>query len=231
MKIEEFAAELKLPHIKRFHQEIIEEAVETNLNFEEFLHVLLSREYEHRKNKGIQNRIKAAGFPNLKYLKDFDCNKYPPHLIQKLNALETLAFIENKENVFLMGSPGSGKSHLAIGLTVKSIYEGKSALFTSVAGLITQLSEMQSQRKFIAYKKKFEKYDLVVLDDLGYLSFERSEAELLFNLLSNRNDKGSLIITSTLPPDRWHEVFLDNALSRALIERMSQRTHILDLSS
>lgn len=230
MKIQEFAVQLKLPYIKSFHQEIIEEATLTNMSLEEFLLEVLSREHELRKNNGIQSRMKRAKFPYPKYLEDFDRNKYSRSFFSKFDELETLNFIESKQNVILIGSPGSGKTHYSIGLAVKSIIEGKSVLFVSVPNLIIELKEALSQHQLNAYKKKFEKYDLVVLDELGYVSFDKSGAEILFNLLSNRNDKGSIIITSNLTFDRWHEVFGDTILTGALVDRLTHRAHILDIS-
>ena len=230
MKINDLAIKLKLPYTKNYYQELITEAAHTKMTHEEFLIELLVREYELRKNNGIKTRIKQAKFPYLRYLEDFDRNKYSREFWPKFDELEKLKFIEKKENIILIGTPGSGKSHYSIGLSIKAIMDGKSVLFVSVPNLVIELKEALSQHQVTAYKKKFEKYDLVVLDELGYITFDKSGSEILFNLLSNRNDKWSIIITSNLTFDRWSEVFNDTMLTGALVDRLAHRAHILDIS-
>ena len=148
----------------------------------------------------------------------------------KFEQLETLNFIENKENIILIGTPGSGKTHYSIGLGIKACLEGKSVLFVSVPNLIIELKEAMSQNRLNQYKRKFEKYSLVILDELGYISFDKSGCEILFNLLSNRTDKGSIIITTNLTFDRWNEIFKDTMLTGAIVDRLAYKAHILDLS-
>ena len=135
-----------------------------------------------------------------------------------------------KENIILVGTPGAGKTHYAIGLGTKACIEGKSVLFISVPNLIIELKEAMSRSQLTAYKRKFEKYDLVMLDELGYVSFDKEGCEILFNLLSNRNDKGSIIITTNLTFDRWEEIFKDAMLTGAMVDRLAYKAHILDLS-
>lgn len=230
MSIHDLAVQLKLPYAKNYHQELIDEATHTNMTYEEFLTELLIRELDLRRNNGIKTRIKQAKFPYLRYLEDFDRNKYSRDFWQKFDDLEKLKFIDKKENIILIGTPGSGKTHYSIGLSVKAIMAGKSVLFVSVPNLIIELKEALSLHQLNTYKRKFEKYDVVVLDELGYISFDKAGSEILFNLLSNRNDKGSIIITSNLTFDRWNEVFNDTMLTGALVDRLAHRAHILDIS-
>lgn len=230
MTIEELAINLKLPYVKSFSKELIDEAHHTKLSYEEFLCLYLSREYELRKNNGIKTRLRRAKFPVKKYLEDFDRAKYAKEFRDKFEELETLKFIDNKENIILIGTPGSGKTHYSIAISTKAILEGKSVLFVSVPNLVIELKEALSKHQLNAYKRKFEKYDLVVLDELGYVSFDKCGAEILFNLLSNRNDKGSIIITSNLTFDRWNEIFKDTVLTGALVDRLAHKAHILDIS-
>ncbi|MCK5848778.1 MAG: IS21-like element helper ATPase IstB [Caldisericia bacterium] len=221
---------LKLPYLKTNYTSLIQEAKQTNMTYEEFLESFLNRECEQRKNNGIKTRLRKAKFPVKKYLEDFDRSKYDKKYWQTFDELETLAFIKKKENVILIGTPGSGKSHYMTGLAIKAIMEGMAVLFVSVPNLIIELKEALNQRQLTWYKKKFEKYDIVILDELGYISFDKSGAEMLFNLLSNRNDKGSIMITSNLTFDRWGEVFQDSVLTGALVDRLAYKAHILDLS-
>lgn len=230
MQIREIASELKLPYIKDNYQDLIDEATHTSMDYSEFLKRFLEEELSLRKENGINRRIRYAKFPIKKYLEDFDRNKYGPEFKKKFEELETLEFIENKENIILIGTPGAGKTHYSIGLGIKACLYGKNVLFVSVPNLIIELKEAMSMNQLNVYKRKFEKYDLVILDELGYVSFDKSGCEILFNLLSNRNDKGSIIITTNLTFDRWDEIFKDTMLTGAMVDRLAHKAHILDIS-
>lgn len=230
MQIREIASELKLPYIKDNYQELIDEATHTSMDYSEFLKRFLEEELSLRKENGINRRLRYAKFPIKKYLEDFDRSKYGPEFKKKFEELETLKFIENKENVILIGTPGAGKSHYSIGLGIKACLYGNNVLFVSVPNLIIELKEAMSMNQLNVYKRKFEKYDLVILDELGYVSFDKSGCEILFNLLSNRNDKGSIIITTNLTFDRWDEIFKDTMLTGAMVDRLAHKAHILDIS-
>lgn len=229
-KLIELGRNLKLPYIQANSEDLITECNHTNPSYEEFLELYLTREAECRKNNGIKRRLRYAKFPVKKYLEDFDRSKYKSEFKAKFDELETLRFIENKENIILMGSPGSGKSHYGTALGIKAILEGKAVLFVSVPNLVIELREALSKHQLNVYKRKFEKFDVVILDELGYVSFDKAGAEILFNLLSNRNDKGSIIITTNLTFDRWNEVFNDTVLTGALVDRLAHKAHILDIS-
>jgi DNA replication protein DnaC len=230
MNITAMGKKLKLPYVTHHGKEFLDEAIHTNMGHEEFLATYLERELELRTNNGIKRRLRLAKFPVKKHLEDFDKSKYGNDLRAKFKSLETLDFIDKKENIILIGTPGSGKTHYATALTIKAILEGRSALFVSVSNLIIQIKENLSRHQFNAYKRKFEKYDIVVLDELGFISFDKSGAEILFNLLSSRNDKGSIIITSNLSFDQWGDVFNDTVLTGALVDRLIHKAHILDIS-
>lgn len=230
MQIKEMAFELKLPYIKENHQVLIDEANHTRMEYSEFLSTFLERELELRKGNGVKHRLRNAKFPIKKYLEDFDRNKYGSDFKKKFDELETLRFIDNKENIILIGTPGAGKTHYSIGLGIKACLNGKSVLFSSVPNLIIELKEAMSLNQLNFYKRKFEKYDLVILDELGYVSFDKAGCEILFNLLSNRNDKGSIIITTNLNFDRWEEIFKDTMLTGAIVDRLAHKAHILDVS-
>lgn len=230
MTIEEIASELKLPYTRNNSQMLIEEAKHTQMSHEEFLTRLLESEYELRRENGVKNRLRYARFPYKKYLEDFDTSKYNPELRIKFTELNTLNFIKEKENIILIGSPGSGKSHYSIGLGIRACMEGMKVLFISVPNLIIELKEAMSLNQLNNYKKKFEKYDLVILDELGYVSFDKEGCEILFNLLSNRNDKGSIIINTNLAFDRWEEIFKDPMLTGAIVDRLAHKAHIMDIS-
>jgi len=230
MTIKEMSKEIKLGYLFNNHEEVNTECKQLKWSCEEYLQTILEREIESRKNNGITKRLRYAKFPLKKYLEDFDRSKYDKELTEKFDKLESLDFIRSKENIILIGTPGAGKTHYAIGLGIKACMKGLSVLFTSVPNLIIEIKEAMSQNSLTYYKKRFERYDLVILDELGYISFDRDGCEILFNLLSNRNDKGSIIITTNLTFDRWEEIFKDPMLTGAIVDRLAHKAHILNIS-
>jgi len=230
MDVNEMAFMLKLPYIRQNSQMLIDEANHTKMSYMEFLNTFLEREILLRKENSIKHRLRNAKFPIKKYIEDFDRNKYGKEFKSKFDELETLKFIDNKENIILIGTPGAGKTHYSIGLGIRACMKGKTVLFVSVPNLIIELKEAMSLNQLNSYKRKFERYDLVVLDELGYVSFDKTGSEILFNLLSNRNDKGSIIITTNLTFDRWEEIFKDTMLTGAIVDRLAHKAHILDIS-
>ena len=230
MKIKELASELKLSYLKMNYEELIDEANHTKMDYSEFLEIILEKEHTQRKSNAIRKRLRDAKFPVKKYLEDFDKTKYASKFKKKFSELETLKFVDNKENIILLGTPGSGKTHYSIALGIKSCLERRTVLFTSVPNLVIELKEAMSQSQLTYYKRRFEKYDIVILDELGYITFDKSGSELLFNLLSNRTDKGSIIITTNLVFEKWEEVFQDTVLTGALVDRLTYKAHILDLT-
>jgi len=227
ISMEFLTKELKLAYTAKKHKDL---AKNSELSNEEYLLELLAGEYENRLNNGIDRRIKQAKFPYKKYLVDFDRTKYAPEFMPEFGELETLEFIDKNENVILLGTSGAGKTHYGIALGIAACMAGKSVYFASVSNLIIELKESMSSLQLSRFRKKFDRYCLVILDELGYVSFDKSSAELLFSLISSRNDKGSIIVTSNLTFDRWEEVFHDPTLTAAAVDRLVHKGHILDIS-
>lgn len=230
MSITEFATTLRLPYIRDNWQQLVDEARHTKQDYADFLECFLESEWQLRMQNGQARRIKNAKFPLKKYLVDFKKDKYDEVFSPKFDELETLEFVKNKENIILIGTPGAGKTHYSIALGIAACMKGYNVLFTSVPNLIVELKETMSQNGLSNFRKRFEKYDLVILDELGYVSMDKNGCEMLFNLISSRNDKGSIIVTSNLTFDRWEEVFKDPTLTAALIDRLAHKAHILDIS-
>jgi DNA replication protein DnaC len=230
MSVTEFAGNLRLPYIRDNWQQLAEEAKHTKQDYAAFLENLLDYEWQLRMSNGQARRIKEAKFPLKKYLVDFIRSKYDEVFLPKFEELETREFIKNKENIILIGTPGAGKTHYAIALGISACMKGHSVLFSTVPNLIVELKETMSSNQLSNFRKRFEKYDLVILDELGYVSMDKNGCEMFFNLISSRNDKGSIVITSNLTFDRWEEVFKDPTLTGALIDRLAHKAHILDVS-
>jgi DNA replication protein DnaC len=230
MNITELSTNLRLPYIRDNWQQLTDEARHTKQDYAVFLENLLDCEWRKRLENGQARRIKEAKFPLKKYLVDFKRDKYDGVFLSKFEELDTLRFIENKENIILIGTQGAGKTHYSIALGIAACMKGCSVLFASVPNFITELKEVVGSNQMTSFRKRFEKFDLVILDELGYVSMDKSACEVLFNLISSRNERGSVIVTSNLTFDRWEEVFKDPTLTGALIDRLAHKAHVLDIS-
>jgi len=230
LNVTELAKNLKLPYIRENWRQLADEARHTKQDYAAFLENMLEHEWLLRLGKGQARRIHEAKFPLKKYLTGFKREKYDAVFWPKFEELETLAFIGKKENIILLGTSGAGKTHYAIALGMAACMKGKNVLFAHVPNLILELKETMSNNQLSAYRKRFERYHLVILDELGYVSMDKAGCEMLFNLISSRNDKGSIIVTSNLTFDRWEEVFKDPTLTGALIDRLAHKAHVLDIS-
>jgi DNA replication protein DnaC len=219
-----------MPYTREHWQKLIKEAQKQQLDYARFLENLLGLEWQIRFEMLQARRVKEAKFPLNIYLTDFNRDKYDEVFLPKFDELETLEFIKNKENVILLGTSGAGKTHYAIALGTAACMAGQSVLFAHVPNLILELKETAGSNQLSNFRKRFEKYDLVILDELGYVSMDKTGCETLFNLISSRNEKGSTIATSNLTFDRWEEVFKDPTLTGALIDRLAHKAHVLDIS-
>jgi len=230
MNITELATKLRMPYIRDNWQQLVDEAKHTKQDYSVFLENMLDCEWRQRLSNGQAKRIKEAKFPLKKYLVDFKREKYDDVFTPKFEELDTLAFIKNKENIILIGTQGAGKTHYSIALGIAACMKGYSVLFASVPNLVVELKEAVGIGNMTVFRKRFEQYDLVILDELGYVSMDKNACELLFNLISARNERGSVIVTSNLTFDRWEEVFKDPTLTGALIDRLAHKAHVLDIS-
>ena len=171
--IKENAKYLKLAYSFHNAKELIEEHNTVKTSIEDFYNDLLQRETDIRYENGKLNRVKHANFPYKKYLNELVRECLPEDAQNKLNLLETLEFIKNGQNIILAGNPGTGKTHIAIGLGIKACREGFKVLFTSAPTLINKLKESKSARTLTSIQRQFEAYDLIILDELGYISFDK----------------------------------------------------------
>lgn len=197
--------------------------------FDVLLQVLL-QERSDRFVRAKQNRIRAANFPQKKLLEELVEEALPEQAKQKLPHLKTLEFIKEGQNIILAGSPGTGKTHMAIGLGMEACLAGYKVFFATVPSFINQLKEHRSERTLRSFELKFEKYDLVIIDEIGYISFDKEGAELLFTHLSLRAGRKSTIITSNLPFLKWQEIFHDPVLTAALTDRLTHKSHVINMN-
>lgn len=228
--IEQFAAYLKMPILKSGYREAIQEANQKELSYDHFLWELLQKECDRRQENAKQDRVRRASFPYKKYLEDIIVEDLPEDAQRKFKTLSSLDFVETGQNVIMAGNAGTGKTHLAIGLGVKACLAGYKVLFATVPSLINQLKESRSEKTLRAFENKFEKYDLVIADELGYISFDKEGSELLFTNLSLRAGRKSIIITTNLSFERWDEIFLDPVLTAAMVDRLTHKAYIVNMN-
>lgn len=229
-ELEPILAYLKLPTIKSNIESEIKEANLRDTSYEQFLFNLLQKEADRRRENAKQSRIRLANFPYKKHLEDLVVSDLPADAQNKLKVLGSLEFIKTGQNVILAGNPGTGKSHLAIGLGIRACMAGYRVLFATVPLLINQLKETRSQKTLQAFGNKFGKYDLIIADELGYISFDKEGSELLFTHLSLRAGRKSVIITTNLSFDRWDEIFQDPVMTAAMIDRLTHKAYIVNMN-
>jgi|SRR5579862_2934444 len=230
-QINELSLALRLPAFRKEIETIIKDASTAKRSHEQVILELLKKEQELRVINRKKIQMRNACFPQLKYLQDIRRPELPEDAIAKLPELETLDFIKTGKNVILGGSPGTGKTHIAIGLGIKACQEGYNVLFTTVSRLLTQIRESHSARSLRGLELKFEKYDLVICDEFGYISFDKQGAEMLFNHLSLRTGIKSTIITSNLSFEKWNEIFgKDAVLTAALLDRLTHKAYLLNMN-
>jgi DNA replication protein DnaC len=222
--------ELKLSMIQQHVEEHIQEANQRDTCYEEFLAGLLQKECDAKRETAQYNRIRLAKFTHKKYLEDLSVGDLPEDAQKKLKQLKTLNFIEEGRNVIMAGNPGTGKTHMALGLGLKACMEGYKVWFTTVPLLISQMKESRAQQTLRAFQNRFEKYDLVIADEMGYISFDREGAELLFTHLSLRAGRKSTIITTNLSFERWSEIFHDPVMTAAMIDRLTHQSYIVNMN-
>jgi DNA replication protein DnaC len=196
-------------------------------------HMLEQMKAETLSSQANQNRrrLKSAGFPYLKTMEEFDCKQLndtvSPVFLQEL---ATCKFIQDRQNVIMVGNPGRGKTHLSIALGLKACTQGFRVLFKNAATLSTELCEARDHYQLGKLERTLAKADLLILDELSYLSFNRHQSELLFKVISDRSEKSSTIVTTNLPFSRWTELFENTTMVAALIDRLTFRSHVLDMN-
>ena len=229
-RIKFLAKELKLPYTIRNLEDEVTEANLENKSYDTFLCEILERECELRKENGIKSRIRLAKFPYKRYIEDLVLQDLPEDARNKVKIFSTLDFINTGQNIILAGNPGTGKSHMAIGLGIKACNAGYKVLFTTIPLLVNELKECRSQKTLRAFERNFEKYDLIIADELGYISFDKEASELLFTYLSLRAGRKSTIITTNLSFERWDEIFKDPVMTAAMIDRLTHKSYIVNMN-
>lgn len=229
-QIDYYSRQLRLPAFRNDYQQLAQQAAEQNQDFESYLLSLMITEFDQRNIRRKKQRIRRAGFPFIKQLSELIKEELPTDAQDKLLSLSRLDFIKDSQNVILAGNPGTGKTHIAIGLAIQACKQDYSVLFTTIPRLITQIIEARSAKTLRTIESRFEKYDLVVCDEFGYISFDKQAAELLFTHLSLRAGRKATIITTNLGFDRWTEIFGDQVLTAAMVDRLTHKAILVNMN-
>ena len=228
IRIVELCRALKLPAVGRDATRLAREAVRQSVNPLAYVVDLLETELEERRTRRAQRRVKEANFPVAKTLEGFDF-KRASHLPESL--LRNLAegsYIENAEPILFLGEPGTGKTHLAIALGFAAAQQGRKVRFTTAASLVTELIEAKDSRQLTSIVNRHARVDVLILDELAYLPLSRSDAELLFRVLGERQERRPIIVTTNLPFSEWTTMFPDPRLCKAVVDRLTYRAHIIE---
>lgn len=220
---------MKMDHLADRLDTVCEEASKRDLGYREFLVEALQTEWRSRHQKGVDSRLRQARFPWMKSLEQFDF-AFQPSLDRKVvRELAGLGFVERAENVILLGPPGTGKTHLSIALGVKAVEAGHRVLFLTVEKLMTSLTKAQQENRLERQLQQLVYPKLLILDEIGYLPMSRNEASLFFRLLTRRYERASLILTSNKSFVDWGEIFNDQVLATAILDRLLHHATTLNI--
>jgi DNA replication protein DnaC len=225
-----YLKQLRLPTMAAEFEKLAREAADANEGFEQYLLRLAQLEVAARSSKAMQTRIRQAGFPVAKDLDTFDFSCVPHVSKPKVLELARGEWIDQKSNVCLVGSPGTGKTHLAMALGLAACRQGKRVRFFTAAALVTRLEQAQKQYQLDRLLSQLDKADLLICDELGYLSFSKTGAELLFQVFAERYERRSLLLTSNLAFSEWNAVFQGERMTAALLDRLTHRCSIFEMN-
>src|ERR1035441_9773818 len=226
--IKQHCKALRMPMMAMQFSSLAEQAVKEKKTHTGYLEALLTAEVEERERNTIGRRIKEAHLPRVKTLEEFDYAQTPMVSAAKMRELSEGGYIERAEPVVLIGDCGTGKTHLLSGLCVAACRQKRRVRFTTAAALVNELVEAKHQLQLRRVQMKWMKYDLIALDEVGYVPLADIGAEFLFQVIAERAEKTALILTTNLPFSEWTNVFPNPRLCKALLDRVTDRAHIIE---
>lgn len=222
--------DLELNGIKGCLSDELDNISKNKITFLEGLNTLLKQELKHRENSRANNNIKVAHFPYIKTINDFDFEYQPSINKEEIKDLSTLRFIEENKNILFLGNPGVGKTHLATALGIEAAKKRNSVYFISCNDLIANLSTAYKENRLENKIKFYTKYKLLIIDEIGYLPVDRDGANLFFQLIAKRYEQHSTIITTNQSFSKWGEVFSDNTLANAILDRLLHHSNVIKIT-
>lgn len=229
-RIRDTATKLGLAHLAETLPELIKRAEDAQMGYLDFLDLALGEEAGVKDGRRFRNALKLSGLPHHKTLDDFDFTFQPDLDVRKIRALAALGFVEARSNIALLGPPGVGKSHLAVSLAVAGCQAGYSVYFTSLDDLVGKLRLAAAQGKLAWQIRSYLRPALLIIDEVGYLPLDRADANLVFQLVSRRYEKGSIIITSNKAFSEWGQVFTDEVLATAILDRFLHHCDVISIN-
>jgi len=222
--------QLKLPTILREYEKVAAEAAREGLDHVRFLLRLVELELIDRERRMVERRIRAAHFPAVKSFDTFDFAAIPSLNKPLVLELARCEYVVARDNIIALGNSGTGKTHVCLALGLAACQHGLSVTFTTAAGLVHQLMEARDEKRLLRLQTQLAAVKLLIVDELGYVPLSQTGAELLFEVFSQRHERGSTIVTSNLPFDEWTSVFGNQRLTGALLDRLTHHVHILEMN-
>lgn len=225
-QLEHYLKVLRLPGVLLHYRDLADQATEKKLHYDEYLTLLMETEVKRKQEASARTKITTSRFPYVKTIEQFDFSFQPSLNEKEIARLGSLTFIEEKGNVILLGPPGVGKTHLAVGLGVKACMAGCRVLFLTAQKLLEELTIAKRDGSLMAKILAYGKLHLLIIDEMGYMPISRDQANLLFQLISMRYEKGSIILTSNYNFDEWGKIFEDTVAASAIIDRLVHHANI-----
>jgi len=227
--LETYLKQLRLPTFLGNYRQFAEDAAQNNLDFPRYLLALAEQEIQQREKNRRERRIKNARFPALKELADFDFSVLPALNKAKILDLARGTYIQKKEPLLFLGNPGVGKTHLVTGLALEACRQGAKVRFWTAAGLVNELLLAQEELRFHKMVAVARKFDVLVLDEFGFIPFSPTGAQLLFTFCSELYEQVAFLVTTNLTFADWTQVLGDERLTMALLDRLTHRAHIIEV--
>ena len=228
--LEHHLKELKLPTFLKEYDRVASRCAAEGVDHPDYLLRLSELELIDRNHRMVERRIKEARFPTVKSLDTFDFLAIPSLNKALVLELARCEYIDRKDNVIAVGNSGTGKTHVALGLGLAACQRGLSVGFTTAAALVHELIEARDERRLLNLQRKLARLKLLIIDELGFVPLSKTGAELLFEVFSQRYERGSVLATSNLPFDEWTEIFGSERLTGALLDRLTHHVHILEMN-
>ncbi len=226
--IRQYACQLRLPTVGSQFVKLSEEAVKQKLGHVAYLEALLAAEVEERQRHAVARRIQEAKFPKVKTLEDFHFEESPVIPAAQIRKLADGGYLSRSEPIIFIGDTGTGKTHLATGLAVEVCRQRKRVRFTTAAELVNELIEAKNQSELNRVTNRWLRYQLIVIDEMAYVAMPESAVELLFQVISGRAERASVIVTTNLPFSEWNTMFPNARLCKAMLDRLTDQAHIID---
>ena len=228
--LEDYLDTLQLTTIRKRYRDIMDMSRRESLSYEDFLRELLREESEARRDRRCERLLKASKIPTDKNMANFEIQRLPTKAAQQTKTLLTGVFTEHAENVLIFGTPGSGKTHLLCAIGQEIIKQGRSVLFTTCSTLVQELLLAKRNLNLPGMLKKLSKFDALIIDEIGYVQQDREEMEVLFTLLAERYERGSIMLSSNFPFSKWEKIFKDPMVTAAAIDRLVHHSVIVELN-